>query len=133
MGFTIRHKFKKVNVPTFNGEQPDDWVFRAERYFNIHHLTEKEKIVVSSISFLVKALWWFRWAEGRKPFINWHDLKARILTRFRPTQEVFRCAKFLAVRQESSFTEYKAEFESLSAPLPKLTEVVLEGTFKSSG
>lgn len=25
-----RYKFKKVEMPAFDGEQPDDWLFRAE-------------------------------------------------------------------------------------------------------
>ena len=28
-----RHKFKKVEMPIFNGDNPDSWLFRAERYF----------------------------------------------------------------------------------------------------
>ena len=46
-----RNKFKKVEMPIFNGDDPDSWLFRAERYFHIHKLTEFEKMIVSTISF----------------------------------------------------------------------------------
>ena len=34
-----RNKFKKVKMSLFNGEDPDSWLFRAKRYFQIHRLT----------------------------------------------------------------------------------------------
>ncbi|TYK06185.1 histone-lysine N-methyltransferase ASHR1 isoform X3 [Cucumis melo var. makuwa] len=34
-----RNKFKKVEMPIFNGEDHDSWLFRTERYFHIHKLT----------------------------------------------------------------------------------------------
>ncbi|KAA0041084.1 histone-lysine N-methyltransferase ASHR1 isoform X3 [Cucumis melo var. makuwa] len=37
-----QNKFK-VEMPVYNGENPDSWLFRAERYFLIHKLTESEK------------------------------------------------------------------------------------------
>ncbi|TYK19856.1 ty3-gypsy retrotransposon protein [Cucumis melo var. makuwa] len=43
-----RNKFKKIEMPVFTGEDPDSWLFRAERYFQIHKLTESEKMLVST-------------------------------------------------------------------------------------
>lgn len=42
---TDRSKFKKVEMSVFTGEDPDSWLVRAERYFQIHKLTESEKNV----------------------------------------------------------------------------------------
>ena len=44
-------KFEKVEMPVFSGEDPDSWLFQAERYFQIHKLTKSEKMLVSTISF----------------------------------------------------------------------------------
>lgn len=49
--FHERHKFKKVEMSAFDGDQSDDWLFRAERYFDIHQLTDQGKITVTAISF----------------------------------------------------------------------------------
>ncbi|KAA0062917.1 histone-lysine N-methyltransferase ASHR1 isoform X3 [Cucumis melo var. makuwa] len=43
-----QNKFKKVEMPVFNGEDPDSWLFRAERYFQIHKLSESEKMLVEN-------------------------------------------------------------------------------------
>ena len=76
-------KFKKIEMPVFAGADPDLWLFRAERYFQIHKLTESEKITVSIISFDGAALDWYRSREDREPFTNWEDLKQRLIIRFR--------------------------------------------------
>ena len=56
-----RSKFKKIEMPVFVGNDPDSWLlFRAERYFQIHKLSESEKMTVSIISFDGAALNWYR-------------------------------------------------------------------------
>lgn len=44
-GNTKRIKFK-VEMPVFNGEDPDSWLFRADIYFQIHKLTDAEKLLL---------------------------------------------------------------------------------------
>ncbi|KAA0033062.1 histone-lysine N-methyltransferase ASHR1 isoform X3 [Cucumis melo var. makuwa] len=46
-----QNKFKKVEMSIFNGEDPDSWLFCVEKYFQIHKLTESEKMLVPTISF----------------------------------------------------------------------------------
>ncbi|KAA0053640.1 transposon Tf2-1 polyprotein isoform X1 [Cucumis melo var. makuwa] len=40
-------KFKKVEMPVFDGTDPDSWLFRADRYFKIHNLSDSEKLTVA--------------------------------------------------------------------------------------
>ncbi|KAA0045702.1 ty3-gypsy retrotransposon protein [Cucumis melo var. makuwa] len=72
---------------------------------------------------------WFRWAENRKWFRSWKELKERMYNRFRCRDYGTACARFLAIKQEGSVSEYLQKFEELSAPLPEMAEEVLEGTF----
>lgn len=45
-GYGNRSKFKKVKMPIFDREQPNFWLFRAERYFDIHQLSDSKKVTV---------------------------------------------------------------------------------------
>ncbi|KAA0054710.1 gypsy/ty3 element polyprotein [Cucumis melo var. makuwa] len=38
-----RIKFKKLEMPVFNGEDPDGWFYRVEHYFQLQLLNEQEK------------------------------------------------------------------------------------------
>ena len=39
-----RSKLKKVEMPVISGDDLDSWIFRADRYFQIHKLTDSEKM-----------------------------------------------------------------------------------------
>lgn len=46
-----RSKFRKVEMSVFSGLDSDSWLFRADRYFQIHKLISFEKLTVAIISF----------------------------------------------------------------------------------
>lgn len=37
-------RVRKLEMPTFNREKLDHWLFGAKRYFNVSGLTEREKL-----------------------------------------------------------------------------------------
>ena len=37
---------RRVDMPVFEGDNPERWIFRVERFFSVHHLTEAEKLDV---------------------------------------------------------------------------------------
>lgn len=125
-----RSKFKKVEMPVFSGDDPDGWLFRAGRYFDIHRSTDSEKVTVAVISFDGDALSWYRWeTRDGQEFVGWDDFKIRLFIQFRPSQEGSLCAQFLAIHQAGIVAEYRRTFEALSAPVQGSSEEVLEGTF----
>ena len=126
---TNRNKFKKVEMHVFNGEDPNSWPFRVERYFQIHKLIESENLLVSAISFDGPALNWYRSQEERDKFVSWSNLKERMLVRFRSTREGSICGRFLHIKQKTTVEEYRNLFDKLVASLSNLQERVVEETF----
>ncbi|KAL4035846.1 hypothetical protein IC575_004554 [Cucumis melo] len=124
-----RNKFKKVEMPVFAGEDPDSWLFRAERYFQIHKLSDSEKMLVSTISFDDPALNWYRSQEEREKFTSWANLKERLLVRFRSSRDGTVLGRFLRVKQESTVDNYRNLFDKLVAPLSDVPDPVVEDTF----
>lgn len=60
-------KGRKLEIPAFDGKDPDGWILKAERYFTLNRLSQEEKIDVSFISFEGDALRWFQWENKRHP------------------------------------------------------------------
>ncbi|KAA0056408.1 putative polyketide hydroxylase [Cucumis melo var. makuwa] len=56
-------KFKNVDMPVFCGLDLDSWLFRADRYFQIHKISDLEKLTVTVIGFDGAALDWYRFLE----------------------------------------------------------------------
>ncbi|KAA0062881.1 transposon Tf2-1 polyprotein isoform X1 [Cucumis melo var. makuwa] len=124
-----RNKFKKVEMPVFAGEDPDSWLFRAERYFQIHKHSDSEKMLVSTISFDGPALNWYRSQKEREKFTSWSNLKERLLVRFRSSRDGTILGKFLRVKQETTVDDYRNLFDKLVAPLSDVPDLVVEDTF----
>lgn len=50
-------RYKRLDLPTFDGSNPDGWVLRAERYFDFYRLDEKEKLEAAVVALDGDALW----------------------------------------------------------------------------
>lgn len=75
--------FRKLNMPLFDGTNPDAWILRAERYFQFYGLQEKEKIEAAVLVALEgDTLLWYQWEHRRRPIRDWEDLKTVVLRQF---------------------------------------------------
>lgn len=75
-------RVRKLEMPVFSGENPDSWLYRAKRYFEVNGLTENEKLSTVGVSLDGEALSWLQWPEARKPFQNWDQFQGQLLLRF---------------------------------------------------
>ncbi|KAL4578141.1 hypothetical protein LXL04_014260 [Taraxacum kok-saghyz] len=122
-------KGRKLELPIFDGKDPDGWIMRAERYFHLNRLTEEEQIEVAIISFKGDALRWFQWEHRRQMIYDWRTLKALMLKQFRSCTVGSLCEQFLALKQEGTMEDYRRKFVSLAAPLEGISEEVFLSQF----
>lgn len=104
-------RLRRVELPMFNGTDPDGWIFRAERYIALQRFEEKEKVVIAGICMEGEALAWFHWADSRRPVLVWEDLKLQLLNRFRLTDGGSALEQLLALRQTGNLREFRHSFE----------------------
>ena len=50
---------RKLDMPVFSGDNPEGWVFRAERYFHLNQLTGEERLMADIVCLDEDALSWF--------------------------------------------------------------------------
>ncbi|EXB66634.1 hypothetical protein L484_024931 [Morus notabilis] len=93
---------RRLEMPLFEGDNPEGWLFRVERYFSVNRLTEEDKLSAAAICFKGDALAWFQWEDGRNPVRSWLELKRKLLDRFRSSQEGTALDKFLAIQQKGT-------------------------------
>lgn len=60
-------------------------ILRMEKYFDFYKLSENEKMDAGVVSMEGDALWWFTFESSRRPMRTCSELKARVLTKFCPT------------------------------------------------
>ncbi|OIT33904.1 hypothetical protein A4A49_64903, partial [Nicotiana attenuata] len=52
----MRHKPAPIEMPRFHGDNPESWVFAAERYFDFYHIVEDHKLSLASFYLDVRNL-----------------------------------------------------------------------------
>ena len=67
--------YKKLEMPTFLGHNPFDWIVRAERYFRVTQSSEGYKMELVSLSLAEDALCWFNYELEFRPFRDWGEFK----------------------------------------------------------
>lgn len=78
-------KYRKLQLPIFDGEDPIGWLFRVERYFRINAVAEMERLEAAIVCLEGKALNWYQWVETRAPIREWSEFKQELLRRFHPS------------------------------------------------
>ncbi|XP_056686977.1 uncharacterized protein [Spinacia oleracea] len=122
-------KYRKLDMPLFEGSDPDGWILRGEKYFDFYKLSETEKMDAAVVSMEGDALRWFTFESRRRPMRTWPELKARVLAKYRPTNAGTLHEQWLATTQTTTVAEYMRKFIDLVSPLDDVPESILLGQF----
>ncbi|KFK23310.1 hypothetical protein AALP_AAs43195U000200 [Arabis alpina] len=120
---------RRLELPTFDGENAESWVSRVEQYFEIEELAEYQKLNAVRACFIDKALDWYRWERDRNPFRSWKDMRSRVVATYASHNNTCAGKRLLVLKQEGSVTEYCREFIGLATNAPEVPEFILEWTF----
>lgn len=59
----IQTRFSLVDFPQFNGEDPTEWIYKAEKFFRYQRTADNEKVPLASFNPQDEALQWYQWFE----------------------------------------------------------------------
>lgn len=125
---TVRLKF-----PEFNGENPQGWIRKANRFFQIMPMGEAAKVYHSGYYMLgVADVWYMEYVEGKEG-IQWEEFCQMLMSRFlRPGKEDV-VIEFTKLQQTSDVNTYQEKFDELKALVkiknPDLSEEFLTSCF----
>lgn len=122
-------RFKKLDMPLFDGENPDGWILRAERYHHFYRLTEEDKLEAAVVALEGDALLWFQWENRWRPIQNWEEMKTMMRRQFRSTATETLHEQWLSHKQSETVCEYRRKFIELLAPLERIPEEIAKGQF----
>ncbi|KAH0683400.1 hypothetical protein KY290_021998 [Solanum tuberosum] len=72
-----------VVLDRFNGNtDPEDWISRAERYFNFLGFSKEHWLPLPFLYLDGEALEWFRWMFRNKQFFDWTHFKEKLALHF---------------------------------------------------
>lgn len=72
----------KIDVPRFDGGDPQGWVFKIQQYFDYHQVVEDQRLKVAPFYFDGKALAWYQWMLRSNQITSWNGFLRSIQVRF---------------------------------------------------
>lgn len=64
----------KLEVPRFNGTDPEGWSFKINQSFQFHQTPEEHRITIASFQMDGPALGWFQWMQNNNQISSWQNL-----------------------------------------------------------
>lgn len=64
------YRRRKLKLPVFDDEDPNGWIFKAERYFSINQIGEDEMMEATVVCLEGEALAWFQWEKKMRKLQN---------------------------------------------------------------
>jgi hypothetical protein len=78
----FRQSVKKVELPSFTGEDPAGWISRAEVYFRVRGTPPELKVNLAQLCMEGATIHFFNSLIGEDEGLNWEGLKEALLGRY---------------------------------------------------
>ena len=97
---------RKLELLVFVGDDPEGWLFRVERYFEINRLTPTKKLCAVVVCLEGETLASYYYEDGRRGFRGWSEFREMIFERFRTLQAGTLLDQFFSLRQTDLVQEF---------------------------
>ncbi|XP_052727212.1 uncharacterized protein LOC128194836 [Vigna angularis] len=111
---------KRIELPTFNGNDPAGWISKAEIYFKVQETSEMVKVNLAHLCMEGGTIHFFNSLLNDYEVLSWDNLKKELLERYGGMREGSVYDQLTTLNQTGSMDEYIGRFECLIAQIPKL-------------
>ncbi|GKB54930.1 ty3-gypsy retrotransposon protein [Tanacetum coccineum] len=115
----------RLEVPKFNGTDPDSWIFSINEYFTLLDTPVDQRLKVVGFNLEGDAAEWFRWMSRNKLITNWDGFLESVQNRFGPSKYEDPQGTLSKLLQTGTVTQYQAEFEKLMNRVTENSETLL--------
>jgi hypothetical protein len=104
----------KLDVPRFDGQNANGWIFKISQFFTYHNTPDEERITIASFYLDGPALAWYQWMYRNGQIVFWHQFLQALELRFAPTAYDDPRGRLFKLHQTSTVAVYLSEFEALT-------------------
>nr|GMD54383.1 Ty3/gypsy retrotransposon protein [Ipomoea batatas] len=114
---------KRLDVPKFDGADPQCWIFNIQEYFNFHQTPELQRLQIVGFCLEGDASERFRWMKQNRMLYGWHDFLEKVEQRFGTMQFEDPLADLAKLTQTGTMGDFQAIFEKLLNKVPSKTTI----------
>lgn len=109
----IRASPVSLKFPSFDGDDPEGWLFKAEQYYTLHGVNEAKKVPLASVHLTGDAISWYRWLNEALGELSWQQFSRLLRSRFGARRNIDPCSTLSKLAQKGNVREFITEFEKL--------------------
>ncbi|XP_020104448.1 uncharacterized protein LOC109721311 [Ananas comosus] len=122
----------RLEFPHFNGDNPQNWVRRCEKYFEIYGIKEHQKLEVATMHMEPKVDTWFHGYIAEKGVVSWEIFAQDVCKRFDSNGLRDVVEEFNKLTQQGTVEDYQEQFEYLRSRLLQTSSQFSPDYFLSS-
>ncbi|KAK0570568.1 hypothetical protein LWI29_003302 [Acer saccharum] len=112
----------RVDFPKFvEGDDPLDWVYRAEQYFDYFSIAGDKRVKMVSFHLDREFLQWYQWEDCAKTLPVWEDFTKAFCREFGSQGFEDYAESLFKLRQTGSLRDYVSEFRRLATWITNLS------------
>lgn len=115
----------RLDLPKFQGTDPEGWIFQAEEYFSFHGILDDSRIQIAGFHMTKGALGWMRGLCRNNLLSTWDKFKEDLRERFGSTNLGDRLQELSHIQQTTSVAAYLEKFEDLLNEVSGQSEATL--------
>ena len=104
----------KLEVPRFDGSDPEGWIFKITQFFEYHATPDHDRLTIASFYMEGPALAWFQWMYRSGQLSSWSAFLHAIHARFSSSAYEDPTGVLCKLTQRSTVSAYLSEFEALA-------------------
>lgn len=104
----------KLDFPRFDGNEPHDWIFKAEQFFEYYLTPDDQRMTIASVNMEGMVVPWFQMMRKKNEIPNLAAFTKALQMEFGPSQFEAPRAKLFKLWQATSIKEYHRQFVMLA-------------------
>jgi hypothetical protein len=125
----FRQSIKKVELPSFTGDDPAGWISRAEVYFRVQGTLPELKVNLAQLCMEGATIHFFNSLISEEEELSWERLKEALLARYGGCGEGDVYEQLTGLKQSGTVDDYITAFEYLIAQIPRMPDKQFLGYF----
>ena len=115
----------KMEVPKFDGSDPNGWVFQIEEFFDFHGTPETLRLRIVSFHMEGRAATWYQWMKMNSLLTTWKAFLQNLKYRFGASLYEDPQGNLSKLSQTTTVTEFQTAFEDLTNQVIGISEPLL--------
>ncbi|XP_062080683.1 uncharacterized protein LOC133785470 [Humulus lupulus] len=115
-------KNMKVKVPRFDGNNVEDWVYKINKFFDLHGIPPGTRLLLIAFHLEGPPSTWFQWMEKGGGFADWDSFLRALRLRFGVSVYDDPLGRIAKLTQTGRVSEFRAEFEDLMTQISGVSE-----------